>query len=46
LPPGFVPAWRVWLCFVDPTGQAVAIRDQEEGLRETLATKIRAGLTY
>ncbi|WP_308251438.1 hypothetical protein [Streptomyces albireticuli] len=37
---------RVRLCFGDPGGQAVAIRDQEEGIDGTLAAKIRASLTY
>ncbi|MFI6469852.1 XRE family transcriptional regulator [Streptomyces sp. NPDC050516] len=37
---------RVRLCFGDPTGQAVAVRGQEEGIGDTLAAKIRASLTY
>jgi hypothetical protein len=37
---------RVRLCFGDPTSHAVDIRDREEGLRGTLASKIRASLTY
>ncbi|MCY0926963.1 hypothetical protein OTB20_12265 [Streptomyces sp. H27-H1] len=34
------------LCFGDPSGQAVAIQDREEGIGDTLAAKIRASLTY
>jgi hypothetical protein len=37
---------RVRLCFGDPSGDAVAIRDREEGLSGTLAAKIRSALTY
>jgi hypothetical protein len=37
---------RVRLCFGDPSAEAVAIRDREEGLGGTLAAKIRASLTY
>lgn len=37
---------QVRLCFGDPAGQAVAIRDREEGLGGTLAAKVRASLTY
>ncbi len=37
---------KVRLCWGDPTSQAVDIRDREEGLRGTLAHKIRASLTY
>ena len=37
---------RVRLCFGDPAGEAVAIRDREEGLGDTLAAKIRSALTY
>lgn len=37
---------RVRLCWADPDSQAVDIRDREEGLRGTLAHKIRAALTY
>jgi hypothetical protein len=37
---------QVRLCWGDPDGQAVDIRDREEGLRGTLAHKIRAALTY
>lgn len=37
---------RVRLCFGDPSGEAVAVRDREEGLGGTLAAKIRASLTY
>lgn len=36
----------VRLCFGDPRGSAVAIRDREEGLHDTLAHKIRSSLTY
>jgi transcriptional regulator with XRE-family HTH domain len=37
---------KVRLCWGDPGSQAVDIRDREEGLRGTLAHKIRASLTY
>jgi hypothetical protein len=37
---------RVRLCFGDPSGEAVAVRDREEGLGGTLAHKIRSALTY
>ncbi len=37
---------RIRLCWGDPDSQAVDIRDREEGLRGTLAHKIRAALTY
>lgn len=37
---------RVRLCFGDPSSQAVAIRDAEEGIAGTLAAKIRSNLTY
>lgn len=37
---------HVRLCFGEPTSEAVAIRDREEGLGGTLAAKIRASLTY
>jgi hypothetical protein len=37
---------RVRLCFGDPSGRAVAVRDEEEGIGGTLAAKIRASLTY
>lgn len=37
---------RVRLCFGDPVSEAVAARDQEEGLGGTLAAKIRSSLTY
>ena len=37
---------RVRLCFGDPAGEAVAIRDREEGLGGTLAAKVRSALTY
>jgi hypothetical protein len=36
----------VRLCFGDPDSEAVAIRDQEEGLGGTLAAKVRSALTY
>lgn len=36
----------VRLCWGDPDSQAVDVRDREEGLRGTLAHKIRAALTY
>ena len=36
----------VRLCFGDPTSEAVAIRDREEMLGNTLAAKIRSALTY
>jgi len=34
------------LCFGDPSGSAVALRDEEEGLSGTLSAKIRASLSY
>jgi transcriptional regulator with XRE-family HTH domain len=37
---------KVRLCWADPDSHAVDIRDREEGLRGTLAHKIRASLTY
>ncbi|WP_206184755.1 XRE family transcriptional regulator [Thermoactinospora rubra] len=37
---------QVRLCFGDPTSEAVAIRDREEGLGGTLTAKIRSSLTY
>lgn len=37
---------KVRLCFGDPTSQAVAIRDREEGIGDTLGHKIRSSLTY
>lgn len=37
---------QVRLCWGDSDSQAVDIRDREEGLRGTLAHKIRASLTY
>jgi transcriptional regulator with XRE-family HTH domain len=37
---------RVRLCFGNPTGQAAAVRGDEEGIGDTLAAKIRASLTY
>lgn len=37
---------QVRLCFGDPAGRAVAIRDDEEGIGGTLPAKIRASLTY
>ena len=36
----------VRLCFGDPASEAVAIRDREEGIGDTLAAKIRSSLTY
>ena len=37
---------RVRLCFGDPAGDAVAVRDREERIGGTLAHKIRSSLTY
>ena len=37
---------RVRLCFGDPAGEAVTVRDREEGLGGTLAAKVRSALTY
>jgi hypothetical protein len=37
---------RVRMCFGDPSSDAVAIRDREEGIAGTLAAKIRSSLTY
>jgi hypothetical protein len=37
---------RVRLCSGDPAAEAVAMRDREEGLNDTLAAKIRSALTY
>lgn len=37
---------KVRLCFGDPTSPAVELRDREERLHGTLASKIRASLTY
>ena len=37
---------RVRLCFGDPSANAVATRDREEGLGGTLGHKIRSSLTY
>lgn len=37
---------QVRLCFGNPAGESVAIRDREEELGGTLAAKIRASLTY
>ncbi|MGH3343629.1 MAG: helix-turn-helix domain-containing protein [Carbonactinosporaceae bacterium] len=37
---------RVRMCFGDPASQAVAIRDREEGINDTLGHKIRSSLTY
>ncbi|MER5598007.1 XRE family transcriptional regulator [Streptomyces sp. NPDC002265] len=37
---------RVRLCFGDPDGSAVRIRDKEESIGGTLAAKIKASLTY
>jgi transcriptional regulator with XRE-family HTH domain len=36
----------VRLCFGDPASDAVAVRDREEGIGDTLAHKIRSALTY
>jgi transcriptional regulator with XRE-family HTH domain len=36
----------VRLCFGDPTSDAVAVRDREEGIGNTLTYKIRSALTY
>jgi transcriptional regulator with XRE-family HTH domain len=36
----------VRLCFGDPASDAVAVRDREEGIGNTLAHKIRSALTY
>jgi transcriptional regulator with XRE-family HTH domain len=37
---------EVRLCFGDPDGSAVALRDDEEGIGGTLGSKIRASLSY
>jgi transcriptional regulator with XRE-family HTH domain len=37
---------EIRLCFGDPDGSAVALRDEEEGIRGTLGSKIRACLSY
>jgi transcriptional regulator with XRE-family HTH domain len=37
---------QIRLCIGDPSSQAVDVRDREEGLRGTLASKIKASLTY
>ena len=37
---------RVRLCFGDPDGSAVALRESEEGIRGSLGPKIRASLSY
>jgi transcriptional regulator with XRE-family HTH domain len=37
---------EVRLCFADPAGSSVALRDTEEGLGGTLGAKVRASLTY
>lgn len=37
---------QIRLCFGDPEGESVAVRDREEGLGGTLQAKIRASLTY
>lgn len=37
---------QIRLCFGDPQGVAVSVRDEEEGLGGTLQAKIRASLTY
>lgn len=34
------------LCFGNPAGKAIEIRDGEEGLHGTLSAKVRASLTY
>jgi hypothetical protein len=36
----------VRLCFGNPASEAVSIRDREEGIAGTLASKIRSALTY
>lgn len=37
---------QVRLCFGDPAGSAVQVRDREEGIGSTLGAKIRASLSY
>jgi len=37
---------EVRLCFGNPGSEAVAIRDREEGIGDTLAAKVRSALTY
>jgi hypothetical protein len=37
---------QVRLCFGDPDGSAVDLRDEEEGIGGTLGAKIRASLSY
>jgi transcriptional regulator with XRE-family HTH domain len=37
---------EVRLCFGEPDGQAVALRDAEEGIGGTLGAKVRASLSY
>lgn len=37
---------KVRLCFGDPTSEAVATRDREEAIGDTLGHKIRSSLTY
>lgn len=37
---------QVRLCFGAPDGEAVAVRDREEGISGTLPSKIRSALTY
>lgn len=37
---------EVRLCFGDPASEAVAVRDREEQIGDTLAHKIRSSLTY
>lgn len=37
---------KVRLCFGDPASAAVAIRDREEGIGDTLSHKIRSSLSY
>lgn len=37
---------QVRMCFADPSGTAVALRDEEEGIHGTLGAKIRACMSY
>lgn len=37
---------RVRLCFGDPSGSAIQLRDAEEGIHGTLGAKIRASMSY
>lgn len=37
---------QIRLCFADPSGSAVALRDEEEGIHGTLGAKIRACMSY